>query len=45
MPKEMRERIFWNYEKACEFCKEVNGRIEIRFLKCGQKDYVVRWYE
>ena len=39
------ERTFWDFEKACEFANQVGGRIEVKFWKCGQKDYVVRWCE
>jgi hypothetical protein len=38
-------RTFWDYEKALEFARKVNGRIEIKFLNCGQKDYLVTWIE
>ncbi len=41
----MKERTFWNYEEACAFAAEVNGKIEVKFWNCGQKDYIVRWFE
>ncbi len=40
-----KERTFWDYNDARQFAKEVNGTIEIKFWNCGQKDYVVIWYE
>lgn len=40
-----KERTFWDYKDALNFAKEVDGRIEIKFWNCGQKDYIVRWYE
>lgn len=40
-----KERTFWNYEKALTFAREVSGQIEIKFWNCGQKDYIVSWYE
>lgn len=40
-----KERTFWNYNDAIKFSKEVNGTVEIKFWNCGQKDYIVSWYE
>lgn len=40
-----KERTFWNYNDAIKFSKEVNGTVEIKFGNCGQKDYIVSWYE
>ena len=40
-----RERTFWNCEDANSFAKEVNGIVTIKFWNCGQKDYIVSWYE
>lgn len=39
-----KQRTFYNYNAAVQFAKEVNGMIEIEFLNCGQKNYVVRYY-
>ena len=38
-------RTFLNYNDAIKFAKEVNGTVEIKFWNCGQKDYIVSWYE
>jgi hypothetical protein len=38
-------KTFWDFESAHAFAKEVNGTIEIKFWNCGQKDYIVVWYE
>lgn len=40
-----KERKFWDHEDAQKFAKEVDGRIEIKFWNCGQKDYIVTYYE
>lgn len=40
-----KERMFWDYKKAEKFAKEVGGIIEIKFWNCGQKDYIVTYYE
>lgn len=40
-----KERRFWDYDDAGKFAEEVNGKVTIKFWNCGQKDYIVSWYE
>lgn len=40
-----KEAVFWDYERARKFADEHNGIIEIKFWNCGQKDYIVIYWE
>ena len=35
---------FHRLEDALDYAKKVGGKVEIQFLPCGQKDYVVTYY-
>lgn len=40
-----KEAVFWDYERAKKFSDEHSGTIEIKFWNCGQKDYIVTYWE